>query len=74
MADLAAAAARLTRAVDRLEAAVAAQRGRGTDKQRRLAQDLAEAQAEFAELTQRTDAVTERLDGAIDLIKTALEA
>jgi hypothetical protein len=74
MADLAAAAARLTRAVDRLEAAAAGQRGRGSETRRRMAGELASAQAEFAELTQRTDGLTERLDGAIDLIKTALEA
>ena len=74
MADLAAAAARLTRAVDRLEAAAAAQRKRGGEKQRQLAADLAKAQAEFAELTRRTDGVTERLDDAIDMLKTALEA
>ena len=74
MADLAAAAARLARAVDRLEAAAAAQRGRGGEKQRQAAADLARAQSEFAELARRTDGVTERLDGAIDLLKTALEA
>jgi hypothetical protein len=74
MADLAAAAARLTRAVDRLEAAAAGQRGRGAETRQRLAGDLASAQAEFAELTQRTDRLGGRLDGAIDLIKTALEA
>jgi hypothetical protein len=74
MADLAGAAARLARAVDRLEAAAAAQRGRGAEKHRQLAADLASAQAEFAELTRRTDGVSERLDGAIDLLKTALEA
>jgi DNA anti-recombination protein RmuC len=74
MADLAAAAARLTRAVDRLEAAASAQRGRGAEKQRQLGADLAKARAEFAELMRRTDGVSERLDGAIDLLKTALEA
>lgn len=74
MADLAAAAARLTRAVDRLEAAASAQRGRGTETRRRMAADLASAQAQFAELTRHTDGVSERLDGAIELIKTALEA
>ena len=74
MADLAAAAARLTRAVDRLEAAAAGQRGRGSETRRRMADELASAQAEFAELTRHTEGVSERLDGAIDLIKTALEA
>ena len=74
MADLAAAAARLTRAVDRLEATASAQRGRGTETRRRMAADLASAQAQFAELTRHTDGVSERLDGAIELIKTALEA
>ena len=37
------------------------------------AEDLARAQTEFTALTRRTDGVSERLDGAIDLIKTALE-
>jgi hypothetical protein len=73
MADLAAAAARLTRAVDRLEVAVAGQRGRGSETRRRMVGELASAQAEFAELTQRSEGLAERLDGAIDLIKTALE-
>jgi hypothetical protein len=39
-----------------------------------MAGELASAQAEFAELTQRSEGLAERLDGAIDLIKTALEA
>jgi len=74
MADLAAAAARLTRAVDRLEAAVAGQRGRGAETRRRMAGELASAQADFAALAQRSGGLADRLDGAIDLIKTALEA
>ncbi|HEV2676614.1 MAG TPA: hypothetical protein VGV37_18960 [Aliidongia sp.] len=74
MADLAAAAARLTRAVDRLETAMVDQRGRGAETRGRMAGELASAQAEFAQLTQRTEGLGDRLDGAIDLIKTALEA
>ncbi len=72
MSALKSAIDRLSRAVDGLERAAASRRRHGLD-QAALAAELAEAKAECARLASLTGIATERLDGAIATIKTALE-
>jgi len=74
MVELAAAVDRLARAVNRLEAAALRRDRQHRDDRSRLAAELAQAQADYTALSAVTDRVSSRLDGAVDRLKSVLEA
>ncbi len=74
MTDLAAAAERVARAVERLEAAARRRRsGGGRVECDRLGGELKRAKSELAQLETVTDGVSLRLDDAIDRLRAALD-
>ena len=73
MTDLAAAAERVAKAVERLEAAARRRNGGGRVERERLGVELKRAKSELAQLETVTDGVSLRLDDAIDRLRAALD-
>lgn len=73
MTDLAAAAERVAKAVERLEAAARRRSGGGKVERERLGTELKRAKSELAQLETVTDGVSLRLDDAIDRLRAALD-
>ena len=73
MTDLAAAAERVAKAVERLEAAARRRSGSGRVERERLGGELKRAKSELAQLETVTDGVSLRLDDAIDRLRAALD-
>lgn len=73
MTDLAAAAERVAKAVERLEAAARRRSGGGRVERERLGVELKRAKSELAQLETVTDGVSLRLDDAIDRLRAALD-
>jgi hypothetical protein len=77
MTDLAAAAERVARAVERLETAARRRSGAragGQAERDRLGVELKRAKSELAQLETVTDGVSLRLDDAIDRLRAALDS
>jgi hypothetical protein len=73
MTDLAAAAERVAKAVERLEAAARRRSGGSRIERERLGGELKRAKSELAQLETVTDGVSLRLDDAIDRLRAALD-
>jgi len=76
MTDLVAAAERVARAVERLEAVARRRSGAragGLAERERLGTELKRAKSELAQLETVTDGVSLRLDDAIDRLRAALD-
>jgi hypothetical protein len=73
MTELAAAAERVARAVERLEAAARRRGGGSRGERERLGIELKRAKSELAQLETVTDGVSLRLDDAIDRLRAALD-
>jgi hypothetical protein len=73
MTDLAAAAERVAKAVERLEAAARRRGGGGRVERERLGVELKRVKSELAQMETVTDGVSLRLDDAIDRLRAALD-
>ena len=74
MSRLTDATERLEAAIERLDRALVARAGGNGPEGEELRAALEQAEAEKASLEQRTSRISQRLDGAIERLKTVLEA
>jgi hypothetical protein len=72
MTDLASATARLERAISRLEDAARNRLATSIGDRKRLGAEVARAKADLVQLETVTDGVSNRLDGAIERLRSAL--